>query len=228
MIDKPWIEDEAICHFTLSWIGMNGIKENTCMVTSFISEHSTEYALVPQFIKILMPVFSKVTPIYFWATREGSNMNKDSYKRKLVRIVTLYARRPKIEEVNSKYILMTINPEIYNRVDYLENNGIPVFAGIPLVSSLVNFSILSRCAWIYLSSSTPHSEIKFTIDKFEGIFEDEIIEIVRDRTIPMEWRQAVKIMKNNIYEVGNQNFYRSFGRSLFGERYKPVYFVIVD
>lgn len=198
------------------------------MVTSFISEHSAEYALVPQFINILTHGFSSITPIYFWTTREGSNIAKDNYKEKLVRIVALYARRPKIDKDNSSYILMTINHEIFNRADFLEKNGIPVFAGMPLVKTIEDYSLFSRCAWIYLSSISPRSDIKFLINEIEGICTEEIIGIVRDRTIPMDWGQAVKIMKNNIYIEGNHINYHSFGRGLFGDRYKPVYFIIVD
>jgi len=43
---------------------------------SFINERSAEYILVPNLKSILLEKFSTVTPLFPWATREGSVLSK--------------------------------------------------------------------------------------------------------------------------------------------------------
>ena len=42
--------------------------------SSFISEHTAEYVLIPQLTDILKQKFEVVIPIYPWMTREGNNL----------------------------------------------------------------------------------------------------------------------------------------------------------
>ena len=46
--------------------------------TGFMSEHSTEYALVPNFIAQVAGRFPHVIPMYFWSTREGAQIANES------------------------------------------------------------------------------------------------------------------------------------------------------
>ena len=57
---------------------------------SFISEHTAEYILIPKLKNILQRRFCIVTPIFPWATREGSNLSNQIHKSDRIRVVGLF------------------------------------------------------------------------------------------------------------------------------------------
>ncbi len=64
--------------------------------TSFISEHTAEFALVPALKLILQKKYDYVTPIFPWMARECSNISTIIHKGDKFRVAGLYPRRPKI------------------------------------------------------------------------------------------------------------------------------------
>jgi hypothetical protein len=66
------------------------------MATSFISEHSVEYILVANLTETLTTHFNRVIPIYFLSTREGSIISRECGPSQVVKVVSVFARRPKV------------------------------------------------------------------------------------------------------------------------------------
>lgn len=114
---------------------------------SFISEHSAEYLLVPKLCAILEPDFSSTLPIYYWATREGSRLSLESRFDALIQIVACFARRPKVSYAGQDCILVKFNEMLFEYATAASGNGIPVLAGVPLVSSLSQLTSNRESAW---------------------------------------------------------------------------------
>lgn len=190
---------------------------------SFISEHSAEYILVPQFANILSLEYQHVIPIYFWSTREGSNLSKSNFHNKKVKVVAMYPRRPKIDPLYPGKILATINHEIYQRTEYLESKGIPTFAGVPLIESMDEISLSSKCGWFNLSSG---EEKMYMTKETGGISTELIVNLVEKNAKQMDWVDAIEVLKNNKDSINDGTRTIYIRRYMFGDRYKPVYFII--
>ena len=116
-------------------------------LTSFMSEHTAEYVLVPNIVRQLSAHFCDIIPMYFWSTREGNRTADEFMSARPARILTVFPRRPKVSETVEERITMKVNQELigYTRVSL--SVMIPVFAGVPLVSSLLALRIESPCSW---------------------------------------------------------------------------------
>ena len=86
--------------------------------TSFLSERSTEYLLIPKIVNILKKEYKTVIPIYPWLTREGSKISKIIHKDDKFLVLGLYPRRPKID-VDNNIIYVKINDELRNWGDQM-------------------------------------------------------------------------------------------------------------
>jgi hypothetical protein len=111
------------------------------MATSFISEHSSEYILVSKLSGMMSPHFDKVIPLYFLSTREGSSVSRLCDPSQLVRIISVYARRPKIVAPHQAHIQVKFNECLFEIAKLSYPLGIPTFAGVPLASSMMDFSM---------------------------------------------------------------------------------------
>jgi hypothetical protein len=200
------------------------------MGSSFLSERSTEYVLIPKFSESLYQITKRITPIFFWTTREGASHSKASFKNKSVVVVALYARRPKVLSVDSNVIELKFNDELFSRSEYLVGNGIPVFAGAPLVSKLDEFYLGASCKWFNILPASLKVDEYIYLDKTGRITDrssnnivevttSDIINIIQDISRQLTWDAAVNIIKNNKYNNHNARWY-------FGGGYKPVYFIL--
>lgn len=121
------------------------------MATSYISEHSAEYYLVPALKNILQEQYSHIATVFPWISREFSNISKYLHKEDRFHVLVMFPRRPKINAPDDCEVYITINEELddFNKVG--KEKGVPVIAGCPMA---VNFWDLSNCnnyAWINLS-----------------------------------------------------------------------------
>jgi hypothetical protein len=118
---------------------------------SFLSEHSVEYALVPNLVGHLTVKFRSVIPIFFWSTREGNATARSSFHDVPVRILSVFARRPKISASHPNLIFMKINTQLLVYATKSAQHGIPTLTGIPLADSLQAFGLHSPCCWYKLN-----------------------------------------------------------------------------
>lgn len=205
------------------------------MITSFLSEHSVEFCLVPQLCRILDGQLH-ITPVYFWSTREGSRLAIECEMGDQIRILALFARRPKMEQVGSGTIHMKVNVALQQWAVSLQSHGIPVICGVPLVSSILHFSVSSSCAWFSINASDSdlediHVEIAKEDNCVHGanfnhtispLCEEEILQIA-DNARFMQLRDAIEVLK----AIGRVQRSRLDHRFMwFGANYKPVYLLL--
>lgn len=137
---------------------------------SFISEHTAEYALVPDLVRRLSPRFRDVIPMFFWSTREGNATATSSMSGITVRLLTAFPRRPKVSELGQDRIIMKVNQQLLGYARASADAGITVLAGIPLVSSILTLRVTSQCSW-------------FDLREFVVTNEDCFIEMALDGTV---------------------------------------------
>ena len=109
-------------------------------LSSFISEHTGEYALIPDLRRRLSPRYRNIVPIYFWSSREGNVRMLEKLRPMPVRLLTAFARRPKVDKRHPGTIYLKVNKELVEYAHASEPLGLPVIAGIPLVSSVFDLA----------------------------------------------------------------------------------------
>lgn len=138
--------------------------------TSFMSEHTAEYVLVNDLVRRLSPAFPDLLPIFFWATREGNRTAVESMQHLKFRLLTCFARRPKVARFLNEHILMKINPELKQYYQACTPLGIPVLAGLPMIRSLSSLRLTSVCNW-------------FSLADFDSVNQEEFyVAVARDGT----------------------------------------------
>ncbi|NQT93803.1 MAG: hypothetical protein HQ559_13675 [Lentisphaerae bacterium] len=205
--------------------------------TSFMSEHTAEYALVPDLVAQLAERFPTIIPLYFWATREGSRVGRESLIDAPVRVVAAFARRPKVFDPGDERILVKINDVLFAAAQAGEQVGIPVLAGVPLVNSLVEFSTGVRCAWFHIAatpSSAWEAEFWIPVSGEEGINHLElpqgvagpltgadVVDAVDSQCRDLCWEEALYAMRHVKSAGGYQH-------PLFGGGYRPFFLMMVQ
>lgn len=202
------------------------------MASSFISERSAELILVPRLIEELREFYPSITPVFYWVSREGSKMSHDSFQHRKVRILVLYARRPKIEFVGSGEIQIKINQLLFNRAAKYKQVGMPVIAGCPLADDLEKMQFGIECVWLNIDPEGIEENILFNLagerlnnTKTCSLQIGEIVNII-DATPIITWQQAIQ----KISEVKRQTRYGAadnvFHFGVYGDMYKPIYLII--
>ena len=196
--------------------------------TSFLSEHSVELVLVPAAIKILRSQYPLVTPFYYWASREGGSVSAQSFYNKILRVIALYPRRPKIERIRDSKISVKVNELLCDRAHYFIQEGIPCIAGVPLCNCFEDFHMETPCAWFEITHEyferTITFDLAFTNDSNEipSLSHNEILAIAEQKTKEMSWPQLRQIIRN-ISRSENMGYYWN---RMSGDLYKPIYLVL--
>jgi hypothetical protein len=202
--------------------------------TSFICEHTAEYILVPKLKEILRKKFDIVTPIYPWASREGSNISKELHKHDKFKVVGLYPRRPKLISAGDPKITVKINEQILLGAQTGTKLGIPVIAGCPLVKNFGDLGNNPDCIWIKLNQgSTENFELKLgqiqsfdyinQISKFIFANEEDLLTYLSEKSELIDFNSAIlsfREIKRASVGAGSYSYFRFMGF------YKPVYFLL--
>ena len=175
------------------------------MATSFISERSAEYILVPKLIYILKRYFSKSIPLYFLSTREGSSISRACHPLQPVKIISVFARRPKITTPNQFSVEVKFNLSLFETAQRLMPLGIPTFAGVPLASSIFDLSLETDCAWFEIAGNNNDDIVcEVSLDNKilstsnnstaieETLQENELIARVLEKCRYVEWNEAIE------------------------------------
>lgn len=197
---------------------------------SFVNEHSVEYLIVPKFAEILAQRYYSIIPLYFWSSREGGNLSIECTGKEKFTIVALYARRPKVKEPNQERVEIKLNHSILRVSDYLREHGISAFAGVPNVSTLLDFQIGAECSWLQLKKESHSDQFAYLDIKSRNIHSDssslrcgvsgkQILNIIKNISTPMSWPTAVTIIKEAWMLYDNALFWRF-------SQYKPVFFLL--
>ena len=204
--------------------------------TSFICEHSAEFVLVPLLTQLFSAHKQNLIPLYFWKSREGSSISKRCDPNTPIRLLAMYARRPKICDPEQDYISVKINDILFERAYYLKENGIPTIVGVPRVSSIMDLYIGCPCSWFTLCPDRDFkSDVEFKIDiksnkcdielptDIRGPLEHvELLSLFAKGEYLRSWQDAIGILRAEGLDYG------SYGNSIYwrmGRLYKPVYFI---
>lgn len=204
------------------------------IMTSFISERTAEYVVVPSMAKILSNAYGKVIPLFFWVSREGGNVSKNSFNE-MVRVVALYARRPKLNHVFDDNIQIKFNQILFDRRDFFYEKGITTLCGAPICNSLSSFAYETSIKWFYLKAHGNETTIDFEINNLSRkitnenvviLNENEVLEIVKNESQLMRWDDAINTIRE-LKNRGKQYARWGYVSGLFGDLYKPVFLVLV-
>jgi len=205
--------------------------------TSFLSEHSAEYALVHDLAHVLSRKYDCIVPIYFWTTREGSTIATRSVGQRAVRVLTVYPRRPKIHNPEDETIVMKVNSLLLQAGAAGCELGIPVFVGVPRATQLLEFTLDTPCSWFHLAERDPPKtdvEIRISVDGKSAVSDvapcplsgplaaNNVLSAVRRTTRPMMWDEVVESIREIRArgEVGH--------RAFFWSGYRPFYFLMPE
>jgi hypothetical protein len=206
-------------------------------LASFLCEHTAEYMLVPRMQAVLATRFPSSVPIYFWKTREGNSVSSSLHSRQSLRVLAMFARRPKI--VETEHLLGgKINQELYEFAGASWRAGIPAIAAFPAVSSLWGLYDNPPVFWISLQIKKL-SDMEFILDtskhscqlfRRDGhvvrvLSDNEIIEMINQEAKVFEWDEAMKKIGELRLERYREGSFSRFFR--FGG-YKPVYFLLPE
>jgi hypothetical protein len=209
------------------------------MPTSFLSEHSAEFILVPQLIRILSDSYRSITPFYFWAGREGSSISKGCDAGELMQVVAVYARRPKISSYGDSQITVKFNAVLSEKAYEFNRVGIPVLAGVPRVTSIMDFRLGAQCSWFEILSDGSPTDIEGVLDmdnessikmptnnSVRGpLSETEVNRLVIQNCKQMRWPEAIDFIRT-VRASRPRNFeYGSYIARMFGG-YKPFFFML--
>ena len=192
------------------------------MATSYICEHSAEFSLVPALKSILHREYDFVTPVFPWLNREGGNLSMALHRDDSFRLLALFARRPKLNDADSRSLYMTINSELEAFAELSEENGIPVIAGCPRASNFWELGNAEGFIWFRLGCRT-FDQYLISIDdlgrRFSSSLLDKsgVLKLVRESGSV----QNIHGFRDFLYESR-----QTFSTGFFGAQYKPVYFLM--
>jgi hypothetical protein len=173
-------------------------------MTSFVSEHSVEYILVANLAQTLSDHFNRIIPIYFLSTREGSIISRECGPSQVVKVISVFARRPKVNFTGQPIIQIKFNESILQTTKLSLSFGIPTFAAVPLASSIFDLRLDLDCAWFELRSGDTDVVYELSVrgellspksPLIEGpLSEDELVGSIR-ATGSMYWKDAVEALR---------------------------------
>ena len=195
--------------------------------SSFISEHTAEYFLVPTLTNILKESFQNVIPIFPWLNREGGKTSIKLHKDFIIKVLALYPRRPKVS-ITSEKLQIKISGELFQNSTFLLENNIPTIAGCPLINNLWQNFNLDTFFWVKINPNTKEfysvDNNKNEMGNFNIIPKDEILttpnsilEYVNSKSGSMDILELFEIIREGRYHVTP--------RFMFGG-YKPIYFLL--
>jgi biopolymer transport protein ExbD len=196
--------------------------------SSFLSEHTTEFVLVPKLTKILKQKFEIVIPIFPWMTREGNNFSRSIHKNDKFLIVGLYPKRPKLNLTGNEFQIK-INKEFLNGAKAASKINIPMIVGCPLAENLWDLDDNAKCIWIKLTDKTNNFYYveyedkklhKYKILQTDEVLneKEDILKFVINGSKEFDYGKLILAMQT--IKANSTVYFMGFGT------YKPVYFLL--
>lgn len=203
-------------------------------MASFFCERTVEYALVPILQRFLETHFGSAIPIFFWKTREGNRVSSDIHKNRHVRVLAMFARRPKLTG-ERRWLAGNVNTELLQFSRAARTVGIPTIAGFPAIDSVFGLYSNPPIFWFCLGGFKGDG-LAFLTDiseprprpicedgsPLETLSLERIVEVVEESAAVLPWDDAME----HISELRLQHYRHDFFRFGWQGGYKPVYFLI--
>lgn len=194
-------------------------------LSSIVSEHTTEFVLVPKITKILRAEYSMVVPLYFWLSREGGRRAKEIHEGQEFRVVALFPRRPKCTGESDSRIYFTVNEGLKDSAQLLLKRGVSCIAGCPLIKSFWQIDAGPQCIFIALDGNAP-GQYSFDVenapmDEHGTILASysQLLRYVSESTRCLKFDELLIALRESRSLQGPQHI---DGTHMFSSLYKPV------
>lgn len=158
-------------------------------------------------------------------------MSQQSFQDQNIKVLILYARRPKVEHIGSGRIEIKLNELLFRRTERYTNAGMPVIAGCPVADKLEKLQMGVPCIWLELTPGGYEEIITVNVSRpvvqsqhVNTISRDDILNMIAAAKT-FSWHEALKVI-DSVRRENIVNTHENFRRGLFGDVYKPVYFLI--
>ena len=201
---------------------------------AFMCERTAEYVLIPALARILRRNYKTILPFGFSANREGSAVATVPAR---LRLLATFARRTKVLASGDREITVKFNQVLFEVARKAQDFGIPVLAGVPLVSALEDLADTPECSWFLIQDhSGSLSDVTYRIDLVERILLTESHEGI-EGPLPTErllshlgcatwylWPEAMRALRELRRRDDQRSFYFPFGAS----PYRPFFFALFE
>lgn len=188
------------------------------MATSYISEHSAEYYLVPALKETLEKEFRYVAPVFPWLTRELSKISREVHGADVFGIFVMFPRRPKITLDGSCRVCATINVELERFCEVCAEYGIPVVAGCPVAFNFWGLADGNNVVWLNIRHPSLKKYLNPITESGARLMEKDIRALAR-RSPLLDWDSFERFVRE-AREIEPA--------AMFGPRYKPVYLLMKE
>jgi len=204
-------------------------------MTSFFSERTAEYALVPMLHEYLRSRYSNVSPIFFWKTREENSSAEKLHDSYWVKILAMFAKRPKVFGLQN-VVRGKVNAELITYAKTAMRVGIPTILGFPAVQSVFDLYKKPHMYWLNLNSLMDGDfyftvnlakDIPIPVDENNKVVPTvtltEIADLIDVNSDTLRWSDAM-VHLSELRAIQHKTEISS-PFAWFGG-YKPVYFLI--
>lgn len=203
---------------------------------AFICERTVEYVLIGRLARVLSQNYTAIFPFHFSAGREGSAVSELDESLK---VVAVFPRRPKILTSGSQEVYVKFNRILFDVAGKARRFGIPVFAGVPLISSLGSLADDPDCAWFLIQSrsSSSSSDVVHRMDlasrrlltsREEGVEgpldSKQLLAQVELHARSYWWPEAAENLRKLRKRDDGRLFFFPFGSGA----YRPFFFAILE
>ncbi|MFZ1290991.1 MAG: hypothetical protein WAR79_12920 [Melioribacteraceae bacterium] len=120
--------------------------------------------IAPIIASLLKRKFIRVVPIYYWSNLEGNSFSSTIHNGKKLQLLSVFPRRPKLKNGNSKLVLCKINDSIIEYSEAANSFGIPTICCFPVITSLYDLADDSPLITMNVTNYEPMDSY-FNIDK---------------------------------------------------------------
>ncbi len=145
-------------------------------------------------------------------------------------MVAFCARRPKILNPQQDHIEVKFNESLFSHARLLQEIGVKVFAGVPLISNLKQLNSDSPCSFFSISPNGKECILQLnktdaSADRLPSglskVEPSEILASINDKQTYHYWDQFIEADRK-----GRHNRHFPSRKGVYGQMYKPVYFLI--
>lgn len=171
--------------------------------------------------------------MYYWTTREGNAVARALHAGRYLRVLAIFARRPKVGR--GQVIHGKLNSELYRFARQAHEFGIPTFAGYPAVRNIFELGRDFRTIWFPLDEpgcEDVHFQIDMSIPNqapmclecgpLNTLDLEDLGDAIEGASI-LSWKEAMTAIGStrNAQRIGGAGEY-FWG----GSPYAPVYVVV--
>lgn len=166
-------------------------------------------------------------------------MSRQSGPHEVIRLLSIFARRPKITPSRDTRVIAKINTDLFRMAHIAQSLGIPIFAGVPVVTSIADLTLDAPCHWFQLMPEVQDvADTEITMDPDGSLHDavlsdsltgplsaDDLVSIVHRATQPMTWDDGIENLRT-IRSISNTT--PGHTRFPFFSGYKPFHLMLMD